>query len=271
MAIRADEAVADRGRVVPVGASVRPRRASLAMRREGRLAYALLTPTLLVILFLVAYPFFTAIVMSLQNKMVGSPGRWIGLANYTELFQDEVFLRTAWNSVVYTVVAVALKFVLGLTMALILDQERRFNNFFRTLLFVPWAVPIVIVSLNWRWIYDDLSGFLNNFLITFHLTSNIISWLSDPGLAMACVIAVVVWAGTPLYSMTFLAGLQAIPRELYEAAEIDGASAWGRFRHVTVPMISPTIFFNLVLGIIGALKVFSLAFVATQGGPFWAT
>src|SRR6266850_2108598 len=235
MAIRTNEAVADRGGIVPVGARVRPRRASLALRREGRLAYALLTPTLLVILFLVAYPFFTAIVMSLQNKMVGSPGRWIGLANYAELFHDEVFLRTAWNSVVYTVVAVALKFVLGLTMALILDQERRFNNFFRTLLFVPWAVPIVIVSLNWRWIYDDLSGFLNNFLITFHLTSNIISWLSDPGLAMACVIAVVVWAGTPLYSMTFLAGLQAIPRELYEAAEIDGASIVQQFFYVTVP------------------------------------
>jgi len=233
MAIRANEAVADRGGVVPVGASVRPRRASRALRREGRLAYALLTPTLLVILFLVAYPFFGAIALSLQDKMVGSPGRWIGLANYAELFRDDVFWRTAWNSVVYTVVAVALKFVLGLTMALILDQERRFNNVFRTLLFVPWAVPIVIVALNWRWIFDDLSGFLNNFLITFHLTSNIISWLSDPALAMGCVIAVVVWAGTPLYSMTFLAGLQAIPRELYEAAEIDGASVVQQFFHIT--------------------------------------
>ena len=140
------------------------------------------------------------------------------MANYVELFRDEVFLRTAWNSVVYTVVAVALKFVFGLTMALILDQERRFNNFFRALLFVPWAVPTIIVSLNWRWIFDDLSGLLNNFLITFHLSNSIISWLSDPTLAMGCVIAVVVWAGTPFYTMSFLAGLQAIPKELYEAA-----------------------------------------------------
>ena len=120
-------------------------------------------------------------------------------------------------------------------MALILDQERRFNNFFRTLLFVPWAIPIVIVSLNWRWIFDDLSGFLNNFLITFHITNNIISWLSDPSLAMGCVIAVVVWAGTPFYTMTFLAGLQAIPKELYEAAEIDGASIVQQFFYVTIP------------------------------------
>src|SRR5256712_14197561 len=118
--------------------------------------------------------------------MVGAPGGFVGLDNDGSLFRDEVFLRTAWNSVLYTGVAVALKFVLGLTMALILDQERRFNNVFRTLLFVPWAVPVVIVALNWRWIFDDLSGFLNNFLITTHLTSNIIPWLSDPGLPTAC-------------------------------------------------------------------------------------
>ena len=144
MAIRAQEPVADRAGTVSVGGvEVRPQRRSRVLRQEGRLAYALLTPTLLVILFAVAYPFCSAVYLSLQNKMVGSPGRWVGFDNYLELFRDEVFLRTAWNSVVYTVVAVALKFVLGLTMALILDQERRFNNFFRTLLFVPWAVPVV--------------------------------------------------------------------------------------------------------------------------------
>src|SRR5262245_63417490 len=140
MAIRAHDACADRTGVVPVGsADIRPRRRSLTLRREGQLAYVLLAPTLLVILFLVAYPFFAAVYMSLQNKMVGAPGRFVGLANYLELFRDEVFLRTAWNTVVYTLVAVGLKFLLGLVMALILDQERPFNNFFRTLLFLPWA------------------------------------------------------------------------------------------------------------------------------------
>jgi ABC-type sugar transport system permease subunit len=268
MAIGAQDAVANRDGVVPVGtARVRPRSTSLALRREGRLAYALLTPTLLVILFLVAYPFFAAIVLSLQDKMVGSPGRWVGLDNYVELFRDEVFLRTAWNSVVYTVVAVALKFVLGLTMALILDQERRFNNFFRTLLFVPWAVPVVIVALNWRWIYDDLSGFLNNFLITTHLASNIISWLSDPGLAMGCVIAVVVWAGTPFYSMTFLAGLQAIPRELYEAAEIDGASIVQQFFHITVPRLRTIFLTTVMLSTIWTATNLQFVLILTRGGP----
>jgi len=268
MAIRAHDAVAGRDGIATAGsAQVRPGRASLALRRERQLAYALLTPTLLVILFLVAYPFCAAIALSLQDKMVGSPGRWVGLANYTELFRDEVFLRTAWNSVVYTIVAVALKFVLGLTMALILDQERRFNNFFRTLLFVPWAVPVIIVALNWRWIFDDLSGFLNNFLITFHLSRDIISWLSDPGLAMGCVIAVVVWAGTPFYSMTFLAGLQAIPRELYEAAEIDGASIVQQFVYVTVPRLRTIFLTTVMLSTIWTATNLQFVFVLTRGGP----
>jgi multiple sugar transport system permease protein len=262
MALRTHEAVAD----VPVGVAL-PRRPSFALRREGRLAYALLTPTLLVILFLVAYPFCAAVLLSLQDKMVGAPGRYVGLANYLELLQDEVFLRTAWNSIVYTVVAVALKFVLGLTMALILDQERRWNNFFRTLLFVPWAVPIVIVALNWRWIYDDLSGFLNNFLITTHLSRNIISWLSDPGLAMGCVIAVVVWAGTPFYSMTFLAGLQAIPKELYEAAEIDGASVVKQFFYVTVPRLRTIFLTTVMLSTIWTATNLQFVLLLTRGGP----
>ncbi|TMQ19275.1 MAG: sugar ABC transporter permease [Candidatus Rokuibacteriota bacterium] len=268
MAIRAHDAVAGRDGIATVGsAQARPGRASLALRRERQLAYALLTPTLLVILFLVAYPFCAAIALSLQDKMVGSPGRWVGLANYLELFRDEVFLRTAWNSVVYTVVAVALKFVLGLTMALILDQERRFNNVFRTLLFVPWAVPVIIVALNWRWIFDDLSGFLNNFLITFHLSRDIISWLSDPSLAMGCVIAVVVWAGTPFYSMTFLAGLQAIPRELYEAAEIDGASIVQQFVYVTVPRLRTIFLTTVMLSTIWTATNLQFVFVLTRGGP----
>ena len=269
MSSGAHEAVAGRERIVPVGgAQVRPRnRLSLTVRGEGRLAYALLAPTLLVILFLVAYPFCAAIYLSVQDKMVGAPGRWVGLANYAELFRDDVFVRTAWNSVVYIVVAVALKFVLGLTMALVLDQERRFNNFFRTLLFVPWAVPVIIVALNWRWIFDDLSGFLNNFLITTHLSSNIISWLSDPGLAMGCVIAVVVWAGTPFYSMTFLAGLQAIPRELYEAAEIDGASIVQQFLHITVPRLRTIFLTTVMLSTIWTATNLQFVLVLTRGGP----
>jgi multiple sugar transport system permease protein len=234
---------------------------------EARLAYTILTPTFAVILGLVAYPFFMGIYLSLLNKMVGAPGRFVGFQNYVDLFHNDLFVRTLYNSVVYTVVAVALKFVLGLTMALVLDQERRFNNFFRTLLFVPWAVPVVIASLNWRWIFDDLSGFLNNFLITFHITKNIISWLSDPSLAMGCVIAVVVWAGTPFYTMTFLAGLQAIPRELYEAAEIDGASIVQQFFFVTIPRLRTIFLTTVMLSTIWTATNLQFVYILTKGGP----
>lgn len=268
MALRADPTgTYQEGILVPAPAVPARRRTSLTLRREARLAYAILTPSLLVVLGLVAYPFFAAIWLSLQNKMIGAPGRFIGLQNYVELFRDEVFLRTAYNSVVYTGVAVGLKFVLGLTMALILDQERRFNNVFRTLLFVPWAVPVVIVALNWRWIYDDLSGFLNNFLITFHITRDIISWLSDPSLAMGCVVAVVVWSGTPFYTMTFLAGLQAIPRELYEAAEIDGASIVQQFVHITVPRLRTIFLTTVMLSTIWTATNLQYVLVLTKGGP----
>lgn len=266
MALQANSTDAIRDAVL-IGASTRPPRRMSTFRREANLAYAILAPTLLVILFLVAYPFCAAIYMSLQHKMVGAPGRFVGLANYVELLRDEVFLRTAWNSVVYTVVAVALKFAIGLVMALVLDQERRFNNIFRTLLFLPWAVPVVIVSLNWRWIYDDLSGFLNNFLITFHITHDIISWLSDPRLAMGCVIAVVVWAGTPFYAMTFLAGLQAIGKELYEAAEIDGASILQQFAYITLPRLRTIFITTVMLSTIWTATNLQFVLILTKGGP----
>jgi len=257
------------GRTVLVGAPALPARRRFSRHRlaEARLAYSILTPTLLVIVFLVAYPFVAAVYLSLQSKMVGAPGRFVGLANYIELFRDEVFQRTAWNSVFYTVVSVAIKFLLGLAMALVLDQERRFNNFLRTILFLPWAVPIVIVALNWRWIYDDLSGFLNNFLITFHITHDIISWLSNPNLAMGCVIAVVVWAGTPFYAMTFLAGLQAIGKELYEAAEIDGASVVQQFFHITVPRLKTIFITTVMLSTIWTATNLQFVLILTRGGP----
>jgi ABC-type sugar transport system permease subunit len=254
---------------VLITAGRRPARSRGSARhwREARLAYAILTPSLLVILGLVAYPFLAAIYLSFQHKMIGSPARFAGWANYLELFRDDVFVRTAYNSVVYTGVSVAIKFVLGLTMALILDQQRRFNNLFRTLLFVPWAVPVVIVALDWRWIFDDLSGLLNNFLITFHLTRDIISWLSDPRLAMGCVIAVVVWSGTPFYAMTFLAGLQAIPKELYEAAEIDGASVVQQFAYITVPRLRTIFLTTVMLSTIWTATNLQYVLILTRGGP----
>jgi multiple sugar transport system permease protein len=235
--------------------------------RDRTLGYIFLAPALLVILGVVAYPFVNAVLLTFQQKTAGAPGKFIGLDNYRELLNMEVFWRTVYNTVFYTGVAVALKFVFGLIMALVLNQERLFNNLFRTFLLIPWAIPTVISALNWRWIYDDASGLINNVLVRLELIDETISWLSDPHLAMFAVIAVVVWQGTPFFTMGFLAGLQAIPKELYEAAEIDGATVLQQFQHITLPSLRPIFVTVVMLSSILTAAGIQFVLVLTNGGP----
>jgi multiple sugar transport system permease protein len=231
------------------------------------LGYLFLFPAIVVILSLVAYPFVSAIIMTFQHKMAGAPGRFIGLENYRELLGSEVFLRTIINSVVYTGVGVSIKFLVGLSMALVLNQQRLFNNVFRSFLLLPWAIPTVISALNWRWIYDDASGLINNVLVRFNLIGESISWLSDPHLAMLSVIIAVVWQGTPFFTMSFLAGLQAIPKELYEAAEVDGASMLQQFWFVTIPRLRPIFITAALLSTIWTSANIQFVYILTNGGP----
>lgn len=261
------------------------------LAKERNLALVFITPVLLVIFGLVAYPFISAILLSLQDKMIGQPGSFIGWGNYVELFQNSVFWKTVRNTFIYTGIGVLLKALMGLTMALILNQERWGNHFFRTFLFLPWAIPTVVSALNWKWIYwEDMSGFLNNFLVTlseqinvfgaaigssflenYVLMDDFIYWLSDPHMAMASVIAVVVWQGTPFYTMTFLAGLQSIPVELYEAAEIDGASVIQQFFYITLPRLKNVITVTIMLSTIWTSSNLQIVYILTNGGPADAT
>jgi multiple sugar transport system permease protein len=235
--------------------------------RDRSLGYLFLAPALLVVLCLVAYPFINAVLLTFQAKTAGAPGKWIGLENYRELLNNPVFWRTVWNTIFYTAAAVALKFVFGLGMALVLNQERLFNNFYRSFLLIPWAVPTVISALNWRWIYDDASGLINNVLVRLELIDETISWLSDPSLAMFSVIAVVVWQGTPFFTMGFLAGLQSISKELYEAAEIDGATVVQQFWHITIPCLQPIIVTVVMLSTILTSAGIQFVLILTAGGP----
>jgi multiple sugar transport system permease protein len=235
--------------------------------RDRSLGYLFLAPALLVVLCLVAYPFINAVLLTFQAKTAGAPGKWIGLDNYRELLNNPVFWRTVWNTIFYTAAAVALKFVFGLGMALVLNQERLFNNFYRSFLLIPWAVPTVISALNWRWIYDDASGLINNVLVRFELIDETISWLADPSLAMFSVIAVVVWQGTPFFTMGFLAGLQSISKELYEAAEIDGATVVQQFWHITIPCLQPIIVTVVMLSTILTSAGIQFVLILTAGGP----
>lgn len=252
---------------VPSKESFRERKISRFLLRDSTLGYIFLAPALLVIVGLVAYPFANAIVMTFQQKTAGAPGRFIGLGNYRELLTNEAFLRTVFNTVIYTAFGVGFKFFLGLSMALVLNQERRWNNLFRSFLLIPWAIPTVISALNWRWIYDDASGLINNVLVRLNLVEETISWLSNPNLAMMSVIVVVIWQGTPFFTMSFLAGLQAIPKELYEAAEIDGASVLQQFSYITLPRLQPIFITAIMLSAILTSASIQFVYILTNGGP----
>src|SRR5438876_2065311 len=152
-------------------------------------------------------------------------------------------------------------------MALVLNQERFCNNLFRSFLLIPWAIPTVMSALNWRWIFDDASGLINNVLVRLNLIGETISWLSDPKLAMLSVITVVVWQGTPFFTMSFLAGLQAIPKELYEAAEIDGASVLQQFTHITLPRLHPIFVSAVMLSAILTSSAIQSVPILTNGEP----
>lgn len=224
-------------------------------------------PALAVLAFVVVYPFLSAVWMSFHDKMVGAPARFIGFGNYAELFGDRHFVKTIRNTLVYTFFAVGLKFLLGLGMAMVLAQPRRLDFIYRTILFVPWAVPTIVAALSFRWIYDDFSGLLNNFLIAVVGMQDVISWLGDPNYAMASVIAVVVWSGTPFYTMSFLAGLKAIPKEMYEAARIDGANVWQEFWYVTIPQMRKVFTVVVMLSTIWTSTNLVVVQVLTNGGP----
>jgi multiple sugar transport system permease protein len=237
------------------------------LTQDRTIAYLFLAPALLVILGLVAYPVLSAILLTFQQKMAGAPGKFVGLANYRELLNYDVFYRTVFNTFMYTALGVALKFAVGLSMALVLNQERFLNNLFRSFLLLPWAIPTVISALNWRWIYDDASGLINNVLVRLELVEEAISWLSNPHLAMLSVIVVVVWQGTPFFTMSFLAGLQSIPKELYEAAEIDGASVLQQFWYITIPRLRPIFITAAMLSTIWTSASIQFVYILTNGGP----
>jgi multiple sugar transport system permease protein len=244
--------------------------------RDWSTAWLFLAPCLLVLVGLIAYPFFSAILLSFQAKLVGSPAVWVGLGNYQDLFTGRDLSGQFWQSVrvtvLFTVAALACKFVLGMAMALLLNEEFLGRSALRALFFLPWAVPSLIVGLTWKWMYDGSAvGLLNLLALRLGLTHDLIQWLANYDLALWAVVVAVVWASTPFWAMMFLAGLQAIPGELYEAAEIDGADVLGRFRHITLPGLGNIIVITSMLSSIWTATSINFVYVLTNGGPAGAT
>jgi multiple sugar transport system permease protein len=253
--------------------AIRRPRISGLRRKEIAAGYLFLTPWIIGFFGFVAGPMIASAVLSFTNYDMVNVGKWVGVKNYSFiLFRDELFWPSLLRTFKYAIVIVPTSLIGSLLAALLLNQGLKGTNVFRTLYFLPHLTPIVASVMLWGWFFDPHMGPLNTALRALFPTAKLPEWFRSPDWAMPALFIMALWGAVGGNNMLiFLAGLQGVPQELYEAAAIDGAGTWSKFFHVTLPMLSPTIFFNLVLGIIGALRVFTTAFIATGGGPAYAT
>ena len=239
--------------------------------RPSVFSWLMLAPPLLFLAALVGYPFFYGILLSLQDRPVAHAGTFVGLKNFATNFHDPIFWQVALNTFIYTGVATLLKMVGGLALALAMNQQFPLKNVMRALLLLPFIVPTVLSTVAWMWILDPAFSVLNWLLVAVGVPRPGPSWLGNPILAMLSIIVINTWRGLPFYGITLLAGLQTVPPELYEAATIDGASGWQRFRYVTLPLLQPIILIVTLFSVIFTFADFQLVYVLTHGGPQNAT
>ncbi|HEU23584.1 MAG: ABC transporter permease [Mesoaciditoga sp.] len=232
-------------------------------------AYALIfiIPSIVVIAFVAFWPLAQTFYNSLYKSALMFPQNkvFVGLSNYGALWQDPRFVNDLWNTIRFTAWSVGIETVLGILVALMLNKKFKLRGLVRAAVLVPWAIPTVVSSEMWRWMYNDNYGVINSILMSLHIVKQPVVFLAFPSTAMPAIISVDVWKTTPFMVLLILAGLQLIPEELYEAARIDGANAWQRFWSVTFPMIRPTIGIALIFRSLDAMRVFDIVFIMTKG------
>jgi multiple sugar transport system permease protein len=241
-------------------------------RDQALFGYALLAPAALLMVVLVGVPFVRALWLSFHQKLLGAEeAPWIGAQNYSALLNNPTFWLAVKNTFVFTSGSIVCKLVLGIAIALILNETLPLRNLWRSIVMLPYAMPTLVSVLVWKWMYNDVAGVLNYLATQAKLTDHPILWLGDPNVALPSVIAVNVWRGFPFFVITILAGLQTVPQELYDAAKVDGAGVWARFRQVTVPGVLPVIAVVTLFSTILTFNDFSIIWILTQGGPGDAT
>ena len=233
---------------------------------ERSLAYLLIAPTLAVLLALSIYPLIYSVKISFQ-----SPSGSATLQNFTRLITDQFFFSALAHTFVYAAIALTVEFLIGLALAVLLNEQMRGRGAFRSLLLLPMMLPPVVVGVVWRLMLNSNFGAVNGTLKSLGVNTEALTWTASPKLAMASVIIADVWQWTPFMFLILLAGLQAIPQEPYEAALVDGSSVWQTFRHVTLPLLKPAILIALLLRSMDLLRVFDHIFIITEGGPGFAT
>src|SRR5438876_2316936 len=261
-----------------VGVATASRSSSLRTRvgelldREQWLGPIFVSPALVLLLLLVAYPFCMALYFSVSNAFIGRPSHFVGIRNFVNLWQSDAFRQTFQNAFVFCGAAVGAKLVLGISLALLLDQQLWFKRLIRGAVLLPWVIPTALSTLGWWWMFNSLYSVVNWTGLTLGLMDPPgPNWLGQKYYAMTAVVVVNIWRGLPFFVITILAGLVAIPRELYEAAEADGAGSFARFWHVSLQLLKPVLAIVVLFSTIFTFSDFNIVFVLTHGGPINST
>jgi trehalose/maltose transport system permease protein len=251
--------------IAAAGRRPRPhrRRSGRLQRKQTRLAWIMLAPALVVVALVALYPLGVTIYQSFTDKqfLALEPTKWIGLQNYRTLIHDTIFRDSIVTTVKFTVITVSFEFVLGMVIALVVNSNFKGRGVMRAVMLVPWAIPTVVSAQMWKWMYDDIFGVVNDLGVRLHILHHSVAWISQPSTALASVAAVDIWKTTPFVALLLLAGLQVIPRDLYEAADVDGAGPLVQFWRITLPLLRPAILVALIFRTLDALRVFDVFYV----------
>jgi multiple sugar transport system permease protein len=257
---------------VPAPRATLRERIGQALERERILGPLFVTPAFILILLLVAYPFCMALYFALSNAFIGRPSHLVGLRNFINLWDNDAFKQTFQNAFIFTGTAVAFKVGLGLILALLLNQQIWFKRLIRGTILLPWVIPTALSTLGWTWMFNSLYSVVNWTGIALGIMNPPgPNWLGQQYYAMAAVVIVNIWRGLPFFVITLLAGLVSIPKELYEAAEADGAGAVARFWYVTLPLLKPVLAIVVLFSTIFTFSDFNIVYVLTHGGPINST
>ncbi|MGE0074086.1 MAG: carbohydrate ABC transporter permease [Sphaerochaetaceae bacterium] len=242
-------------------------------KKRDLLPYALVTPALAITIAIIFLPMFQTITYSFSQYILYKPQEkgFIGFENYKTALSDPLFASSLLHTFVWIVSIIVFQFLLGFTTALLLNRRFAGRGIARSLILVPWVTPSVITALMWRWMYDGNHGLINQLLAKFGLIKEFIPFLAQTSTAMGSIIVALIWQGFPFFAIMLLAGLQAIPDELYEAAEIDGATKTQRFFNVTIPMLKPVILTTILLRTIWVANSLDIILIMTGGGPGYST
>jgi trehalose/maltose transport system permease protein len=254
----------------PAAPPRRRHRRSRLHRRQTRLAWILLLPALAVVALVAIYPLGKTVYYSFTNQefLAGiEPTKWVGFQNYRELYHDTIFRHAIWETIKFTLITVSFEFVLGMIIALVVNSSFKGRGVMRAVMLVPWAIPTVVAAKMWQWMFDDVYGVINDLGVRLHILSHPHAWISEPSTALASVCAVDIWKTTPFVALLLLAGLQVIPNDLYEAAEVDGASKLQQFWRITLPLLRPAILVALIFRTLDALRVYDEFYVFFGNRP----